>query len=196
MDNKTGFCVCCIDKRFDKLVTSYLNQTPNSDGYYLGTTAGASLCLGYKRYCKNICNKCSKKKTCDPNNAVMALLKESIVQNIDISLSLDNINVIYIINHQDCGAIKAYLECSGYPQTLGDNNKKDIEVNTELLLFARKYIKCKYPDIEPVLGLIDINGTVANLVDGKWTIVYTGSGTNPLGLWYDQTNGTNCINAF
>lgn len=181
----TNFCIACIDKRFDNLLTSYLNTLGIKNEYYLGTTAGSSLCLGYKKYCKNICNKCSNKKTCEPNNADMKLLKESIIKNIDISLSLDNIKSIYMVNHQDCGAIKAYLECSGYPQTLGENNKKDIQVNTQLLLFAEKYIKCKYPDIKPILGLIDINGTVANLVDGKWIVVYKGPGTNPLGLWWN-----------
>lgn len=97
----------------------------------------------------------------------MKILKESIIKNIDISLSLDDIKTIYMINHQDCGAIKAYLECSGYPKTLGENNKKDIKVNTQLLMIAEKYIKCKYPNIKQKLGLIDINGTVANLVNGK-----------------------------
>lgn len=192
MSDEVGFCVACIDKRFDLLTADYLSKTQNAAELYLGTNAGAALCLGYKRYCKNICNKCSKKKTCDPNNADMALLKESTIKNIDISLSLDNIKVIYMINHQDCGAIKAYLECSGYPQTLGENNKKDIEVNTELLLFASKYIKCKYPDIKPLLGLIDVNGAVANLVDGKWTVVYPSplspAEQNPLGLWYNYNH--------
>ena len=111
--------------------------------------------------------------------------RKYIMKNIDIALSLDTIKTIYMINHQDCGAIKAYLECSGYPETLGENNEKDIKINTQILLIAEKYIKCKYPNIKPRLGLIDINGTVANLVDGKWFVIYKGPGTNPLGLWYN-----------
>jgi hypothetical protein len=111
-------------------------------------------------------------------------LKESIIKNIDMHC-LDNIKGIYMINHQDYGAIKAYLECSGNPEILGENNKKDIEVNTKILLIAEKYIKYKFLDIKPRLGLIDINGTVSNLVNGKWTIVYTGKGIDPLELWWN-----------
>lgn len=57
-----NFCISCIDKRFDYLLTTYLNTLDEKNEYYLGTIAGSSLCLGYKKYCKNICNKCSKKK--------------------------------------------------------------------------------------------------------------------------------------
>ena len=182
MSVEINFCICCIDKRFDLLVTTYLDTLNNKNNYYLGSTAGSSLCLGYKCYCKNIC---SNSQSCNPCNSDLKILKESITKNIDISLSLDNIKNIYMLNHQDCGAIKAYLKCSGYPQTLGENNQKDIEVNTQLLLFSKKYINCKYPNINSRLGLLDINGTIAEYINKKWVIMYTGKGTNPLGLWWN-----------
>lgn len=194
MSIETNFCLCCIDKRFDYLATAYLNSQNNKNEFYLCSTAGSSLSLGYKCYCKNICNncnnynkcnKCSNSQNCNPCNSDIKILKESVTKNIDISLSLDNIKSIYMINHQDCGAIKAYLKCSGYPQTLGENNQKDIEVNTQLLLFSKKYINCKYPNINSRLGLIDINGTIAEYINKKWVVVYTGEGTNPLGLWWN-----------
>ena len=39
------------------------------------------------------------------------------------------------------------------------------------------------------LGLIDVNGTVAeyNTSTKIWTLVFTGAGTDPLGLWFNYT---------
>lgn len=202
--------VFCIDKRFDYLTTEYFDGIGFRYNYYLLTTAGSALCLGYEKYCSEICNSrcnCSfvknclsdnncllennYKNACDPTNKDMELLKESIIKNIDIALSLDNLEQIYLLNHQDCGAIKAYLECSGYPKKLGDNNPLEIKINTDLLLFASQYIKQKFnssnivlPNIK--LGLIDINGTVSDYdyQYNSWNLIFRGPGTNPLGLWY------------
>jgi len=180
MSIKINFCVACIDKRFDKLLTSYLNTISGND-YYLGTVAGAALPLGYICSCKKLCSS----NGCNPCNYDMRLLKDNLIKNIDISKSLDNIKDIYLINHQDCGAMKGYLGCSGYPDNLGDNNQKEIDINTTVLLYAQKYVKCKYPDTDTTLGLLDINGSIANYTNGSWVKVYTGEGTNPLGLWWN-----------
>ena len=109
------FCVCCIDKRFDALTTDYFESTEYKLNYYLGTTAGSGLPLGYKQYCTEIydCNcDLSTCTPCNPLNPDMELLERSLIRNIEIAQTLDSIPEIYIINHQDCGAIKAFLSCS------------------------------------------------------------------------------------
>jgi hypothetical protein len=108
---------------------------------------------------------------------------------LEIALTLQPIQQIYLLNHQDCGAIKAYLGCSGYPTTLGANNAKEIEINQDILNYAKKYMSKKFKGKTITLGLIDTNGTVAeyNTTTKKWTIVFTGAGTEPLGLWYNYT---------
>ena len=187
---KPLFCVCCIDKRFDALVADYFESTEFKLNYYLGTTAGGGLPLGYKQYCTEIykCNcNCdlSTCTPCDPLNSDMELLERGLIRNIEIALTLDPIPEIYIINHQDCGAFKSYLSCSGYPQTLGANNSLEIKINTELLFFAKEYVNFRFPDIKVRLGLIDINGTVADFDEKyqSWYVVYRGFGINSLGLW-------------
>jgi hypothetical protein len=161
--------VCCIDYRYDALTTEYFQTIGLRDTYFLATTAGAALCLGYEKYCSDICNKksrcCKSKKTCDPENPDMELLKESLAKNIEIALSLKpNIQNLYLLNHQDCGAFKAFLSCSGYPDTLGGDNRKEIEINTKILIFAKKYIERNFPNITNIrLGLIDVDGSVADL---------------------------------
>jgi hypothetical protein len=186
---KTYFNIFCIDKRFDYLSSEYFKAIGFTDNYYLGTTAGAALCLGYSEYCREICNcHCNNDNTeCDPLNPDMELLKLSLTKNIDISLSLDPIKEVYLLNHQDCGAIKAFLSCSGYPQNAGDNNPLEIKINTELLLFAKQYLEKKFVNIEFYkLGLMDINGSVADydIRYGTWNLVYRGPGFNPKGLWF------------
>ena len=172
----------CIDYRYDSLGTDFLNAIGLNQNYYLATTAGASLPFGYKKYCcKKCCTDC-----CNPNNCDIKLLKKSLVKNIDITEALSDIKDIYLVNHQDCGAFKAYLECSGYPNSLGENNAKEIKINEDVLKYSKEYLKCKYPNKNIYLGLIDINGTVADYIPelNKWELIYTGSGTNPLGLWW------------
>jgi carbonic anhydrase len=73
----------------------------------------------------------------------MKLLRDNLVKNIEIALTLQPIQSIYLLNHQDCGAIKAFLGCSGYPETLGSNNEKEIQINSSILTYAQKYIKKK-----------------------------------------------------
>ena len=127
---------------------------------------------------------------CNPNDSSMVTLKRSIVENINIALSLKDSTEIFMINHQDCGAIRAFLSCSGYPD-YGENNKKEIEINSKLLIYAVKYMKKKFPTKKYILGLIDINGTVAYF-DAKhkiWTVIYIGKFNEPLGLWYGKRVG-------
>lgn len=191
---KTYFNIFCIDKRFDFLNSEYFKAIGFIDNYYLGTTAGSALCLGYSQYCEEICNcncNCHEPnqesvEECNPANPDMLLLKESLIKNIDISLTLDTIKEIYLLNHQDCGAIKAFLGCSGYPQNPGENNPLEIKINTDLLIYAAEYIKLKYPDIDVRLGLMDLNGTVCDfdIRYCSWNLVYRGPGNNSNGLWF------------
>ncbi len=188
---KINFNVFCIDRRFDFLSAEYFKAIGFTTNYYLGTTAGAGLCLGYSQYCSEICNcHChltnQTTTSCDPANPDMVLLKDSLTKNIDISLTLDTIKEIYLVNHQDCGAIKAYLGCSGYPEEPGTNNQLEIKINTDLLVFACEYLKTKYPDIVCRIGLMDLNGSVADydIKYNSWYLVYRGPGTDPKGLWF------------
>ncbi len=179
------FSVFCIDYRYDNLTANFFQGIGLLNSYFAATAAGAALPLGYKNSCSNICKKC----TCKPKNADMSLLRHNLVKNLEIALTLQPIEKLYLLNHQDCGAIKAFLGCSGYPSTLGANNPKEIEINQDILTYAKKYILKKFNNKTIILGLIDINGTVAeyNTITKKWTKIFTGTGTNPLGLWYNYT---------
>lgn len=197
--------ICCIDYRYDALTTEYFQAIGLHDTYFLSTTAGAALCLGYDKYCDNVCNKrdrygrdccCEnkKKKSCDPANPDMELLKKSLVKNIEIALSLKPaITNIYLLNHQDCGAFKAYLACSGYPTTAGGDNVKEIEINTKLFTYVKKYVERKFPNLTNVrLGMIDLDGSVADLdvETCTWTVQTARSSTQQKNaLWYGIEQG-------
>lgn len=193
LKNQVIMTVFCIDKRFDFLTTDYFQKIGLKYNYYLLTTAGSSLCLGYENYCKNICNcncNCDYKNNlieCNPDDSDMHLLKKNIIKNIEIALSLDPLEEVYLLNHQDCGAIKAYLGCSGYPQKLGENNQLEIQINIKLLNFAKEYIENTFKNIKNIkLGLIDINGTVADY-DAKycsWNLIFRGNGNDIRGIWF------------
>lgn len=177
------FSIFCIDFRYDKLTSDYFQGVGLLNLYFAATAAGAALPIGYRCSCCKLCPKGS----CNPSNADMDLLRDSLVKNLQIALTLQPITNVYLLNHQDCGAIKAFLGCSGYPNTLGGNNPKEIEINAGILTYAQKYMLKLFPTKTFRLGLIDINGTVAdyNPITQTWTKVYTGTGKNPLGLWYN-----------
>lgn len=195
--------VFCIDKRYDVLTTQYYNYkgfNERTKNYYLITTAGSSLCLGYSGICTQVCTPNCKTCTappctappCDPLNPDMQLLKKSLVKNIDIALSLDPHCEYYLLNHQDCGAMKAYISCTGYPTTLGSDNELEIRINEQVLTFAAQYIKNRYPETHVRLGLIDTNGTVCdfNPKFRTWVLQYVGPGVDPRGLWFGVENLT------
>ena len=75
---------------------------------------------------------------CDPTNSSMIILKKSIQENLNIALTLKPITDVYLINHQDCGAIRAFLSCSNYPD-FGENNPKEIKIKFNAINVIKTY---------------------------------------------------------
>ena len=46
------FTTYCIDYRYDALSSEFFKQIGLGNSYFLSTTAGAALCLGYEKDCK------------------------------------------------------------------------------------------------------------------------------------------------
>jgi hypothetical protein len=181
------FSISCIDFRFDAMVAEFYKSINKEYNYFTCSVAGGAMALGYSTYCcKNDC-----KNNCNPKNATMSLFKKNLIENLKIALSLKPITEIYLLNHQDCGAIKAFLPQSGYPKVLGENNKKEIIINSKLLTYADNYIKRVFPDIKLTLGIVDINGTIAtyNIHTKVWTVIYIGKHNITSGLWHGLVVG-------
>ena len=189
-DTTPIFSIFCIDYRFDALIATFYEAIGKEFNYFACTSAGGALSLGYEKYCKKICNSCNKIK-CDPENPSMDLLKKNLVENLNIALTLKPIDELFLINHQDCGAIKAFLACSEYPKELGENNKKEIKINSKLLVYANDYMSKIFPKIKNTLCLVDINGSVAtyNICKKIWTVIYVGEFDIKEGLWYGLKKG-------
>jgi len=118
-------------------------------------------------------------------------LKKSFVTNLQIALTLKPITTVYLLNHQDCGAIRAFLPCSGYPKVGQVDKNKEICINAKILAYGKKYVETKFENMNIFLGLIDSNGTVADYdaMTNKWVIIYIGPGENVDALWYGYQNG-------
>lgn len=176
------FLMSCIDFRYPTLTADYFKAIGLGNDYYEASVAGAgALPYGYNCYCK--CKCC--KKGCDVNNPTMELFTKNLNANLSIALTLSDIKTVYLLSHQDCGAMKAFLKCSGYPLTLGADNAKEIEIYANLLTYAKNYVNKKFPKLSVRLGVIDYNGSVAdyNTKTKKWTLQHKGSGKDARGLW-------------
>ena len=73
------FVSYCIDYRYNAISAEFLDEIDYENSYYLSTTAGASLPLGYKKCCKNI--KSSEGDNCCLGLEEMDNLKKSFVTN-------------------------------------------------------------------------------------------------------------------
>jgi hypothetical protein len=119
-DNTPIFVLSCIDKRFSNLINKYLNaRFPPIDSFtnfFYCTAAGAALPIAYNGYRKNNGLKCDccKQKS-------MKAIRRSILENISISQTLYNVNTLYILNHEECAAVRVFLEC---PKTNNSCNVK------------------------------------------------------------------------
>ena len=191
MTNKSpSFSIFCIDYRFDALIADFYEGIGKDYDYYACTVAGGAMPLGYAKFCTKKCNSCrkNKKESCNPLNPSMKLLKKNLIENLNIALTLNPITEIFLLNHQDCGAIKEFLACSSYPRTLGENNLKEIKINSKLLSYANEYMLTYFSKMKYVLGFVDINGSVASydISTKVWTVIYVGKYYNKNGTWYNM----------
>lgn len=182
------FVTYCIDYRYNAISAEFFDEIDYENSYYLSTNAGASLPLGYEEACKNI-NKCKKMKhhdDCCIGTDEMYNLRESFSTNLRIALTLKPIKTVYLLNHQDCGAIRAFLPCSGYPDSDTKQKEKEICIHAKILTYAKNYMRRHFAEMEVILGLIDSNGTVGDYdtKTQKWVIIHVGSGQNEDALWF------------
>ena len=112
--NCDGLVVSCIDFRFQKYIRTWLEDTMKNKTFDY---------VGYAGSVKDL---------------------DTIMGQLEISKRLHNINEVYLINHEDCGA---YREL-GTP-----------EKHREDLLKAKTAILEKYPDLMVNLYYLHLDGT-------------------------------------
>lgn len=179
------YSIGCIDYRFPKFTDNFYTSINQGFNYFSSTTAGSALALGYDAYRCTASNK---------NDKVIDIMKQNLLTNLQIALTLQPITHINLLMHQHCGAMQAFLKKCGYPYKIGSNNYREIKMNQKILVKAKKQLRCF--NIDTInLDLIDINGSVAQYNKcNKWTILYKGNGTDINGLWYGYNVGCEFIN--
>ncbi len=194
-----AFSCSCIDFRFTEGTTTLFDAIKKD--YFDCSVAGAALANAYSTWANNY-----NKKTCgcktDPENTSMSILKINVNENLKIARTLQPISDIFFVNHQDCGAIKAFLPNSGYPKELGSNNKREIVIHSQLLRYAKDNMLSwakneSFPQTNVSLKLVDYNGSIASYnTDNKtWVVDFIGAGPNndgvldSRGLWFGLNIG-------
>jgi len=179
----TRSVLCCIDKRFDSLVSQYYDSIGQTADYYMITAAGSSLPLSYNRISKNPNFNCYTYENCIINRT----LREGELTNFNISQSLTNIQQLDIMDHQNCGAFRVFLPCANLKTGILTPKEKEHEKEVHKISLNDAEEKVKKTFERPIQKLlIDVNGTVGKLDENdNWIIIYKGLGTNPNGLWWN-----------
>lgn len=159
------FCVACIDFRFDAMTAEFFKAIGREYDFFLSTAAGGALALGHAT--------CSLAYT---SQNIMELFQQNLVTNLKVALTLQPIQELFLMNHQDCGAFKAFLPYSGYPNVMGADNHRELEIQGEVLALAHTFMKKTFPYQLIRLTLIDLNGSVSeyNINAKTWTLIHEG----------------------
>ncbi len=105
--------ISCMDFRLRKYLRAWASSTLDTGGYDRVAIAGGVKNLGV------------------------------IVDQVSLSAQLHNINEVYLINHEDCGAYGA---------------EGSFEKHKEDLLFAQTIIEQKFPDMKIIPLYLKLNG--------------------------------------
>ena len=105
--------VCCIDFRFQKYIRKWIDENLKDETYDLIGFAGSTKDL------------------------------DTILKQIDISVSLHHISQVVLMHHEECGAYGA---------------ESTLEKHSEDLLKARSAVHSRYPNLDISLYYITLSG--------------------------------------
>lgn len=80
-------------------------------------------------------------------------------EHVDLARSLHGIRRVIVIDHRDCGACKAFVtsDCA-------DDHQRELEIHSKPLKDLRSEVAKRAPELEVDLYLMDLDGSVEEIV--------------------------------
>ncbi len=126
--------IACLDFRFIRPIQDWLKELGLRENHDFLTVAGAS------------------KQIAQPDKEAY---QEFILKQIDISVNLHQINQLFLINHEDCGA---YGGQAAFKSAAAEKQKHVEDLNA-----AEQYLRAKYPHLQIVKVYAYLNGQLEKL---------------------------------
>lgn len=179
----------CIDSRYSAHLARAMKVLGYDCSYFDVTAAGASFPLHYPQLAQN----CGC--TAQHASAVQSIA-DGVVANLTMSASLTPQKKLFVLDHQDCGAFKAFLRgscCLNYPATPSASRpakQAELAIHAASLVSAKAALASLNLFDVVVLGVLDRAGCCAFYDDslGAWSVAVSAERHDPCALFSDATS--------
>lgn len=179
----------CIDSRYSAHLARAMKVLGYTCSYFDVTAAGASFPLSYPQLVQN----CG----CTAQHAsVVQSIAGGVVANLTVSASLTPQKRLFILDHQNCEAFKAFLRgscCLNYPATPSASRpakQAELAIHAASLVSAKAALASLDLFDVVVLGILDQAGCCALYDDilGTWSVAVSAERHDPCALFSDATS--------
>jgi len=165
----------CIDCRSEKSIARIMHHLGHGENYIDIRSAGAAFSFYFQELKKR--PEC----TCILHHApIVETIAKGISANLDAARHLPVQPKLYIVDHQDCAAFKAFTtskgtSCLSYPicPTVSQTSKDlELRIHSEALVAAKEALRKRQGLMEIVLGVVDRAGAygVYDEQEKSWSI--------------------------
>jgi hypothetical protein len=163
LPRKNILVIGCIDLRLTDNLVHFLHFDNLHNRYDHFTLAGASLlCTGNRDLFKKDKEDASKKDPEDPFKKYPSLdnAKQVLLDHVQIAKDLHHIEDVYIVEHEDCGAYKEFLDANKVKMSTPDEERHchqcfAYELAKELCNTYKLHVHCFFIDLRGNVELLD-----------------------------------------
>ena len=154
LPKKNIIVISCIDLRLTDDLLNFLHFDNLANRYDHFALAGTSISTGATRDAQK---KLFKPEALEQYNS-FAHWKQSLYDHIAIAISLHDIKDVYIVEHEDCGAYRAFLKdaaFSSWEEEVKCHKKFAVALSKEIQVQYKLNIHCFMIDIRGNVKLLD-----------------------------------------
>jgi carbonic anhydrase len=153
--------LACIDYRYTKFLDRVMRRLGHASNYFDVRCAGASFPLYFQDHQRR--PECS---CLDEHAQTIDVLAKGAIANLRTAANLVSHSMLYIIDHQDCGAFKAFMdrggrECLAYPpqpSASQASKEHELSIHRDALMAAKVILSKESMWADIVVGVVDRAG--------------------------------------
>ena len=180
--------LACIDFRYSKYLTRVMKNLGHASSYFEIKAAGASFPFYYDYLETRDECQCVKQ-----HEKTIGAIAAGALANLDTALNFITQSTLYIIDHQDCAAFKAYTACTGkscinypsQPSSSQESKDRELYIHAEALVGAKSVLSKSVRYTVIILGIIDQAGAFGVYDENTklWSVQVSGESFDPHALF-------------